>query len=388
MSAPRSWLLLAEKGGDNSQIRALATALPWICETRNIRMKSKWLLGKPRVRPTLDHLDLSRCDKLEPPWPDLLLTMGRRTSSAALWIQEQSGGRTKIVLLGKPSGSIDKMAMVIGSEEILLPPLHNVYKIGLPLLGVDSEKVEEAADEWRSELAELPRPLIAILVGGPTSPFVYDASVIQRILELAREVTAQGGTAFVTTSRRTPSSLTDILEAGLPPGGTLFRWLPDDTRKNPYFGLLGLADGFVVTGDSASMMMEVANLGRPLAILPLPGGWKGPLESIRRRALTWFFYPNRGDWKSKIRCAAARVAFRVGIARYSRDFRILHDRLVREGHAVFAGQPFRMPDKKLPDDALVAARKVVELFPDFQAAGPTDDPLGSGGAGSPKSPFG
>ena len=373
MSAPRSWLLLAEKGGDNSQIRALAAALPWPCETRHLRMKQEWLLGKPRVRPTLDHLNLSRCDTLEPPWPDLLLTMGRRTSSAALWIQEQSGGRTKIVLLGKPSGSIDKMALVIGSKEILLPPLHNVFKISLPLLGVDGAKVSESADEWRADLAELPRPLVAILVGGPTSPFVYDASVTERILELARDVAAQAGTAYVTTSRRTPPRLTEVLEAGLPEGSRLYRWLPDEASKNPYFGLLGLADGFIVTGDSASMMMEVASLGRPLSILPLPGGWKGPLESIRRRALAWFFFPDRGDLKSKIRCAVANFAFRIGIARYSRDFRILHDWLVSEGHAVWAGQRFRTPEKELPNDALVAARKVVELFPDFQPTSPTGD---------------
>jgi mitochondrial fission protein ELM1 len=370
VSAPRTWLLLAEKGGDNSQIRALAAALPWPCETRDLRMKPQWLLGKPRVRPTLDHLDRSRCDTLEPPWPDLLLTMGRRTSSAALWIQEQSGGHTKIVLLGKPSGSINKMALVIGSEEILLPPLHNVFKIGLPLLGVDAEKVSRAADEWRSDLAGLPQPLVAILIGGPTSPFVYDASVTERIMELARGVTAQGGTAYVTTSRRTPTSLCEELEAGLPSGARHYRWLPDEASKNPYFGLLGLADGFVVTGDSASMMMEVASLGLPLSILPLPGGWKGPLESIRRRALAWFFAPDRGDLNSKIRCSLARLAFRLGIARYSRDFRILHDRLVSEGHAVWAGQPFSTPDKSLPGDAIVAARKVVELFPDFRPAEP------------------
>ena len=37
-------------------------------------------------------------------------------------------------------------------------------------------------------------------------------------------------------------------------------------------GLLGLADGFVVTGDSISMMVEIARLGRPLAIFDLPTG--------------------------------------------------------------------------------------------------------------------
>ena len=34
-------------------------------------------------------------------------------------------------------------------------------------------------------------------------------------------------------------------------------------------------DGFIVTADSVSMMVEVIYLNRPLAIFPLPGGWLG-----------------------------------------------------------------------------------------------------------------
>ena len=40
--------------------------------------------------------------------------------------------------------------------------------------------------------------------------------------------------------------------------------------ENPYLALLGLADRFVVTSDSVTMMVEVARLGRPLAIFELP----------------------------------------------------------------------------------------------------------------------
>jgi hypothetical protein len=57
----------------------------------------------------------------------------------------------------------------------------------------------------------------------------------------------------------------------LPPNATLFRWQADtQPGDNPYLGLLAHADRFVVTGDSVSMMVEVARLGRPLAIFPLP----------------------------------------------------------------------------------------------------------------------
>ena len=44
----------------------------------------------------------------------------------------------------------------------------------------------------------------------------------------------------------------------LPDGARLHRWHPDaKPEENPYLGLLGLADGFVVTADSASMVVEV-----------------------------------------------------------------------------------------------------------------------------------
>ena len=73
----------------------------------------------------------------------------------------------------------------------------------------------------------------------------------------------------------------------LPAGARLYRW--HDGGANPYHALLGLADRFVVTGDSVSMMVEVARLGKPLAIFALPEErrllrWRGTLGGLRRWA--------------------------------------------------------------------------------------------------------
>jgi hypothetical protein len=90
---------------------------------------------------------------------------------------------------------------------------------------------------------------------------------------LARIVAQTGGAGslYITTSRRTQPEAADALQAALPPNATLFRWQADtQPGDNPYLGLLAHADRFVVTGDSVSMMVEVARLGRPLAIFPLP----------------------------------------------------------------------------------------------------------------------
>src|SRR5690606_41912852 len=78
--APRVWLLLGDKPGDNAQVEAVADALGWPCERRVLQWRPPYATKKPRFRVTLDHVDRARSAPLEPPWPDLVLTIGRRPS--------------------------------------------------------------------------------------------------------------------------------------------------------------------------------------------------------------------------------------------------------------------------------------------------------------------
>ena len=201
----------------------------------------------------------------------------------ALWIKERSGRKTRIVRLGKPTGTAEIFDLVIASAEVQILPAPNVVRIGMPLMGVDRKVVDADADRWRPQMAALPRPLVGLLLGGPTQPFRFDGSVVQAILDRAAAVLGEGGTPWLVTSRRTPPAVTDALARRLPEGAKLYRWSPDDPA-NPYRALLALADGLVVTGDSISMLVEVARLRRPLQILPLPIGPLGRLDLLRRRA--------------------------------------------------------------------------------------------------------
>jgi len=356
---PRVWLVLGDKRGDNAQVEVLADALGWPCERRHIALKDEWVFGKPKVEASLHHLDASRSDPLEPPWPDLILTIGRRPSMAALWVKAQNGGRTRVVLVGKPAGRLELFDLVIASSEAQLPPLDSVFKTTLPLMRVAEREVAEAAAVWKPRLSALPRPLIAFLIGGPTSPFVYDSSWLGRLTGLAREIVAQGGTPYFTTSRRTPPAFVDELQRSLPPGAQFFRFAPD-AADNPYRALLGSADGFVVTGDSISMMVEVIRLRRPLAILPVPVRGIGRLD-LRRRALArWLFSPGEGG-ATRLRHALGHALFRTRVMSQTRDFPAFHRMLVARGLAVFAGEPFRAPTGAVPDDLADAAARVRAL---------------------------
>lgn len=352
--APRVWLVLGDKPGDNAQVEVVAAALGWPSERKHVQMRARYVQGKPRVRPSLHHIDRARSDPLEPPWPDLVITIGRRPSMVALWIAERSGGRTRLVLVGKPSGMTGRFDLVVASAEAQLPPLPNVLPITLPLMRVDQARIAAAADAWRARLEALPRPLVAFLIGGPTNPFRYDASVVERLLAEAGRLVAEGGTPYLTTSRRTPATVVAALRAGLPPGAVLFEWAPD-AGDNPYLGLLGLADGFVVTGDSISMMVEIARLGRPLAILDLPTGRLGALDQLRRALVRRLFAP--GEGAGGLRRRLATTLHRSGVLSHTRDFRAFHGILIGRGLAVRAGEPFRPGRSTAPDDLpLVVAR--------------------------------
>ena len=91
-----------------------------------------------------------------------------------------------------------------------------------------------------------------------------------------------GGTLYLSTSRRTQPEVVAALEKGLPPERRLYRWSAETKDDNPFLALLALADRFVVTSDSVSMMVEVASLGRPLAIFSLPPGASLPIVGSRR----------------------------------------------------------------------------------------------------------
>jgi mitochondrial fission protein ELM1 len=358
---PKIWLIVGDRLGDNAQAETLMAATGLRYERRYVRVKSPWIKGKPKVIPSLHHLELAASDQLAPPWPEVVVTVGRRLSMVALWVREQSDGRTRIVLVGKPSGPSHLYDLIITSSEVQIPPAPNVHRIQLPLLRVDEERVRRAADEWRERFAPLPRPLVGILVGGPTNPFVFNRGVTRRLLQIARQVRERGGTPYFTTSPRTPPAATEALQRGLPDGAVFYAW-QRDAPDNPYHALLGLADEFVVTGESVSMLVEVAKLGRPLAIFPLPFGPLGKLDQMRRVAARWLYAPTTGSPLDAVRAALRAAGDALHLLPRTRDFTAVHQLLISRGLAVQAGGEIPPPRGVVPNDLPGAVARIRDLL--------------------------
>lgn len=362
---PRIWLVLGDKLGDNAQLKMIADSLDLAYEIKHLVPKDKYRLGKPRFRVSLEHLDLESSDPLTAPWPDMVITAGRRHSMAALWIKDQCPA-TRLVLLGRPRRWIERFDLVITLPQYQLPDLPQVMRLSLPLMRTDAQAVSAAAANWKSRLDSLPKPVIAVLIGSATRPFRFDATVTGELVSQCRKLQDRyGGSLYFSTSRRTSPQIIAALKAQLPKGAKLYQWHPDNI-ENPYLALLELADYFVITGDSVSMMIEVADRHKPLAIFQMPVFWQGRIwQSFTQRLHAG---PGTGITYGLLRLLGI-LLYKTGIAGFSRDLTQIHTMLVSGGFAVFAGELFRKPSAELPDELSRIRERVLTLLPATPGSG-------------------
>ncbi|MBJ18971.1 MAG: hypothetical protein GY910_06185 [bacterium] len=349
--SPRVWLIVGEKRGDNAQIRSLARSVSWAFEEKTVRVAPEWIDGKPRVRASLDHLDRDHSDAFEGPWPDLVITAGRRLASVGLWIKQASGGRTRVVVIGKPRGRTEDFDLIVVAAHYVMRDAPNVARHAFPLNQVDLDALAESKRAWAGRLRLRPRPLTALMVGGPTGGLRFDVETARALLEKTLEVVdSQSGSLYVTTSRRTPPAVADWFREACPESVPLYLYRSDSAfGENPYAGLLALADDFVVTSDSLSMMVEVAQLGRPLRIHPLTRD-AGPVEgALVAAGLLEALSPRMNAIPAG--GGVARALSALGWPIHSRDLTAISRRLVEMRLAGWLGDPAVEP-AVYHDDAL------------------------------------
>lgn len=326
-SAPQVWVLLGEKAGDNGQVLALARALGWPFQRKELRYNDRYLLSNAKLGASLASLDLAGSSPLAPPWPDLVIGVGRRSVPAARWIREQSGGKAKHVQLGRPRLDLRHFDLVITTPQYALPRAANLLQIGAPLNRLDPAELAAATARWAPRLAAYPAPRIAVIAGGAAGRYAFGPEAATELADgVNRMRRACNGSLLLTTSRRTPREFADRLFAAVEEPAFRHRWSP--TGENPYAALLALADRLVVTGDSASMLAEAASLGKPLYLFDPPAG-KAPWSQAIWRHWDPLAKPEAVRWSPLHRLLD--LAVRRGLLRPSRAMPLLHRFLIREG---------------------------------------------------------
>ncbi|HYQ90748.1 MAG TPA: mitochondrial fission ELM1 family protein [Candidatus Competibacteraceae bacterium] len=353
---PRVWLIQSYRAGENSQLLALAEALDWPFEIKRLVYRSWGFLVNLTRRVSLAGIDRSRSSPLQAPWPDVVIAAGLRNEPVARWIRRQSGGRVKLVHIGRPWADLRHFDLVITTPQYRLPPRPNVLHNALTLQRVTADHLAEATAFWAPRLAALPRPYITVLAGGNSGPYTFDPSTAERLGQAANALAMEsGGSLLVTSSARTPRPSFEVLAATLQQPAYLYHWTPDDS-ENPYYGLLALADALIVTSDSIAMLTEACATCKPVYIFDMGAG------------------PGDRPWTPAHWASFGyRQLLRFGPRKLGRDVGLVHRALIDAERAVWLGQTFPSGPPPPPlNDVQRAVARVRDLFADEAVVGTAD----------------
>jgi hypothetical protein len=262
MSGASIWVLADPRAGTAAQALGIAERLQVDFRIKRLAfsklaMLPNWLLG-----PSLSGL---AGPDWGPPWPRLVIAAGRRSAPASLWLRDRHGARNVHVM--RPGFGADKFDLLVVPRHDRVKPAPGVLEV----LGAPHRVTPAALAEAAGQFAHLPRPRIALLVGGRVRGEGLDPAVAAG---LARQVAARAGSVLATTSRRTGQAATEAIAAalaGVP--HALHRF--GASGANPYLPMLADADVIVATGDSITMVSEAAMTPAALYVADLPGA-SGP----------------------------------------------------------------------------------------------------------------
>ncbi len=265
-----TWIVTDGAVGMEAQGIAVAEAVGLPFTLKRVRPS-----GIMQLLPTPLHLLVpARCriaaaqsnSALTPPWPRLVISIGRRSVPIALAVKR---------LAGAYALHIQNPKVPVGLFDLIAAPVHdgfhgeNVVTTFGAVHNVTAARLAKAGDRFAARIRHLPHPRIAVLLGGDSRAFKFPPETADAfgavLATLARET---GGALLITPSRRTrPETMTALSQAvtDVPH----FVW--DGTGDNPYCAFLSLADAIVVTEDSVNMVTEATGTGKPVYIQSLPG---------------------------------------------------------------------------------------------------------------------
>jgi mitochondrial fission protein ELM1 len=355
--APLIWALLGPKAGDNAQVRALAAALVDASgarvEERLLAYHGAELLVHAWPWPSRAGLARGAGALLRAPWPELVISSGRRSEPIAQWIRARAAGKTRLVHLGRPWSPPGVYDLVVSSAQYGLRAGANVMVTALPLTALPAPAA--AADA--GIFAQLPRPFTAVLAGGDSGFLRFDRDLAVTLADrLERSRRRTGGSLLISGSRRTPAVFFRVLQSTLREPRYLYAWSPEG--PNPYPALLAAADVLVVTSDSMSMVVDAVATGKPVYLF-----------EVRPRGRDWLLKPGEYRW----RALSHRLVQAFAPARLRRDVRCAQQRLVDAGVVRWletAALPFQPTPLDLGADLAAVVARVLALL-DQQSLKPT-----------------
>ena len=256
------WIISDGKTGHEAQSLGVAASLGLEPTIKPARPRGLYNLASPwgPVART-ERFGMIGSD-FEPPWPDIAIAAGRKTIPYIRALKRLAGDATFTVILLDPRTGA-------GSADLIWVPEHDRLRAANVITTLASPhaftqaRIAELRASLPPEILALPRPRVAVLIGGPNRDFKYGGGDAARLASALRAIAGSGAGLMITGSRRTPR---DLMRQVIVATEAAPRIVFDGTGANPYPHFLAAADAFVVTADSVNMAGEAAATGKPIHV--------------------------------------------------------------------------------------------------------------------------
>lgn len=257
------WVITDAAAGNQRQALALAQRLDLPVRHLQLEPAAPWSWLAPRLTVgALSALSPAQKQQFAPPWPTVAIGCGRTSAMYTRLLRKLGAGRCYTVQVLDPRIDPTHWDTVIAPRHDRLSGPNVLQPLG-SLNPVDDHWLQDGR-EADPGFAELPRPRVGVLLGGPRKGVTFNESYISQLTgQLLARQREEGGSLLVLASRRTPRALVELMRQRLQ-GRPGLIWSGQDDGSNPYPGVLGWADRLVVTPDSVNMLSEACAVGCPV----------------------------------------------------------------------------------------------------------------------------
>jgi mitochondrial fission protein ELM1 len=298
----RGWIISDGKTGNDVQTRGVFDALRLEYAVKRVTPTGIWAALSPWGPVNPAERFGTPPSQFHPPWPEFAIAIGRLTTPYVRRLKQLAGLETYTIILQNPKVA-SKTADLFWVPEHDTRRGSNVITTLTAPHSFTAEHLRELRATLPPDIAALPSPRVAVLLGGPTREFRYTPGALARLAAALRTLAQLGAGLMITPSRRTPADVAAFVREATAGMHRLF-W--DGVGANPYPAFLAHADTFIAPADSVNMTGEPCATGKPVYVFAPEGGSPKftrfhealhrhgatrPLPDLFERLETWSYAP-------------------------------------------------------------------------------------------------
>ena len=249
-----------------SQVRGLAEALNVNYELKVVKLNFPWSKLPVNLLPLSNVMFKNLNDfNLDSKAPDILISCGKRSIYASLFIKKKSVKRVFSIHIQNPRVKTNNFDIVVApSHDNVIGD--NVITTDLAINHITPKLLDKHAEKMKDSFGSIQKPICTVFVGGKSRNYKFDQSnVIELAKTLDKVMNNNNVQMFIVFSRRTDEFIKDYLKKKYSKQNIVW-----EGKENPYLALMHYSKYLICTSDSVSIISESVSAKKPVFIYKLP----------------------------------------------------------------------------------------------------------------------